>query len=39
MNRIRELRENHNLTQKALGELMGYSESTCSLYELSLIHI
>lgn len=33
MNRIRELRENHNLTQKALGELMGYSESTCSLYE------
>lgn len=33
MNRIRELREKHNLTQKALGELMGYSESTCSLYE------
>ena len=33
MNRIRELREQYNLTQKALGELMGYSESTCSLYE------
>ena len=33
MNRIRELRKKNNLTQKALGELMGYSESTCSLYE------
>ncbi len=32
-NNIRKLRKSHNLTMKQLGEMMGVSESTISLYE------